>query len=433
MRTMKDSGVEWLGEIPSTWMVSKFRYAFREGKEVNGTTPVGEMLSVSGYKGVVPKVYEEESLKRDADQLETYRVVRKGQLAVNTMWLNHGGLGVSELEGHMSPAYRAYWINNKIYPRYAHHLLRSQLYISGYTSYLTGVRPNSLQMSRDNLMNFAVLLPPLEEQRGIVEYVEAEAPQIDTLISKKEQLIEKLLERRQALITQVVTKGLDPNVPMKDSGVKWLGEVPEGWTVAPLKTVVNLNPESLGESTDSSLIINYIEIGDVAPPAGVNGYKPCAFGDSPSRARRLVQPGDVLISTVRTYLKAIGRVPARANDDPWVASTGFAALRPTRVNSRFLELALSADSFISRIQANSVGVSYPGIDASKLVRFQLAVPPEREQAKIAAYLDKETSQIDSLVEKTRRAIELLKERRQALITQVVTGKIDVRGFAGGNS
>jgi type I restriction enzyme S subunit len=211
---------------------------------------------------------------------------------------------------------------------------------------------------------------------------------------------------------------------MKDSGVEWLGEVPEGWTVAPLKSVVNLNPESLGESTDSSLIINYIEIGDVAPPAGVNGYKPCAFGDSPSRARRLVQPGDVLISTVRTYLKAIGRVPARANEDPWVASTGFAALRPTRVNSRFLELALSSDSFISKIQANSVGVSYPGIDASKLVRFQLAVPSEREQAKIAAYLDQETSRIDALISKKEQLIEKLLERKQALITQVVTKGLD---------
>jgi type I restriction enzyme S subunit len=123
-------------------------------------------------------------------------------------------------------------------------------------------------------------------------------------------------------------------------------------------------------------------------------------------------------------LKAIGRVPARANDDPWVASTGFAALRPTRVNSRFLELALSADSFISRIQANSVGVSYPGIDASKLVRFQLAVPSEREQEKIVAFLDKETSQIDILILKKEQLIEKLLERRQALITQVVTKGLD---------
>jgi type I restriction enzyme S subunit len=425
MRTMKDSGVEWLGEIPSTWMVSKFRYAFREGKEVNGTTPVGEMLSVSGYKGVVPKVYEEESLKRDADQLETYRVVRKGQLAVNTMWLNHGGLGVSELEGHMSPAYRAYWINNKIYPRYAHHLLRSQLYISGYTSYLTGVRPNSLQMSRDNLMNFAVLLPPLEEQRGIVEYVEAEAPQIDTLVSKKEQLIEKLLERKQALITQVVTKGLDPNVPMKDSGVEWLGEVPENWKIVRIGAVAEL----------------------------VNGFPFDSDKFFPEGQIPLVRIRDLLAEDFKTFLASKSDIPSEryliANGDLAIGMDGdFNSILWKRgiaaVNQRvcFLrfekQLEAKFASFVIPLalkQINEVTYSttVKHLSSGQIVKIPIPLPPFSMLGTIVEILETETSQIDILVEKTRRAIELLKERHQALITQVVTGKIDVRGFAGGNS
>ena len=194
-----DSGVSWIGSIPASWRVIPFRYVFTESSEVNGQEPVGQMLSVSGYRGVEPKVYDDENRRRTDAELETYRVVRPGQLAVNTMWLNYAGLGVSEHLGYVSPAYRAYSIDPRLDKRYAHHLLRSSVYVNAYTGALTGIRPNSLQMPRQTLQGWPVLVPPLEEQRRIAEFLDRETAQIDELIAKQEQLISTLAERRQGV------------------------------------------------------------------------------------------------------------------------------------------------------------------------------------------------------------------------------------------
>jgi type I restriction enzyme S subunit len=153
----KDSGHDWLGSIPNHWTVAKFRHYFAEsGEKIDGEVE-GVMLSVSGYRGIEIKQYEDENQRRLEEHLVGYRIVRPGQLVVNTMWLNYAGLGVSDFEGHVSPAYRAYWIDQHLEKRFVHHLMRSQQYVLGYTKFLTGVRPNSLQMSRDDLMVFPVL------------------------------------------------------------------------------------------------------------------------------------------------------------------------------------------------------------------------------------------------------------------------------------
>jgi type I restriction enzyme S subunit len=202
---MKDSGVEWLGAIPLHWATRKFRHCFRESAEKNGSVPVGEMLSVSGLRGVEVKQYEDENRRRTVEELSDYRVVRKGQLAVNTMWLNYAGLGVSKYEGHVSPAYRAYWINPGFEDRYLNYLMRSGVYVDGYTALLTGIRPNSLQMSRNDLMGFPILCPPMPEQRAIADYLDAEAHGVEVLIAKSEKMISTLHEYRSALITDAVT------------------------------------------------------------------------------------------------------------------------------------------------------------------------------------------------------------------------------------
>ena len=235
----KDSGVEWLGEVPSHWKFQKFRYLFQEsGEKIDGEI-VGEMLSVSGYRGIEVKEYEDENRKRTDAELVGYRIVRLGQLVVNTMWLNYAGLGVSSHKGYVSPAYRSYWIDGSLNKRFIHHLLRSESYVKGYTKYLTGIRPNSLQMSRDDLMSFPVLLPCFEEQNDIAAFLDHETARIDALIDEQKRLIELLKEKRQAVISHAVTKGLYSDVPLKDSGVEWLGEVPAHWEVSRLKHVTD--------------------------------------------------------------------------------------------------------------------------------------------------------------------------------------------------
>lgn len=256
---LKASGVEWLCEIPSNWDWLKFRYAFTESQEKIETEVVGPMLSVSGYRGIEVKQYDDENRRRTEEDLVGYRVVRTGQLVVNTMWLNYAGLGVSEHEGHVSPAYRAYFIRPQLDRRYAHHLMRSGAYVAAYTQLLTGVRPNSLQMSRDDLMSFPVLVPPLNDQVAIATFLDGEIGKIDALVAEQERLIELLKEKRQAVISHAVTKGLNPNAPMKDSGIEGVGMVPQHWAVRKMKWVAKMES---GHTPDKK-IPEYWEGGEI--------------------------------------------------------------------------------------------------------------------------------------------------------------------------
>ena len=211
-------------------------------------------------------------------------------------------------------------------------------------------------------------------------------------------------------------------VDYADSGVDWLGALPAHWTVKPIKAVATLNDEVLSEATLPASEIEYVEISDVAAGRGILGSTSLLFETAPSRARRRVADGDIIVSTVRTYLRAIASV--ENPPDNMVVSTGFAVIRPRTVHPTFLAYALEMDGFINQVIARSVGVSYPAINASELVRLPVPVPPSHEQAAIAAFLGRETAKIDALVEAQQRLIDLLKEKRQAVISHAVTKGLD---------
>lgn len=209
----------------------------------------------------------------------------------------------------------------------------------------------------------------------------------------------------------------------KDSGVEWMGEVPEHWGVKPLKFTVKMNPDDLPDSTPDDIQITYVDIGSVSQEKGITSTEDYDFLNAPSRARRLVRDGDTIISTVRTYLRAVAAI--KTPPDNMVVSTGFAVLRPVEgVTSNFLSLAVQSDFFISRVVSLSEGVSYPAIAPSALARIELWLPPNDEQVAIATFLDRETMRIDELVVKKERLIDLLQEKRAALITHAVTKGLD---------
>lgn len=210
----------------------------------------------------------------------------------------------------------------------------------------------------------------------------------------------------------------------KDSGVEWLGDVPEHWNISPLKFSASCNDTVLPDSTDDDYEIEYVEISDVNEMSGITGSTSYKFADAPSRARRMLQDGDVLVSTVRTYLRAIA--PVVAPPENLIASTGFAVVRPRKgiLDGAFLGYLLRAEWWISEVIARSVGVSYPAINASDLIGLNVPVPAWHEQTQIARFLDHETARIDALIEEQQRLIELLKEKRQAVISHAVTKGLD---------
>ena len=273
---------------------------------------------------------------------------------------------------------------------------------------------------------------PLGEIDEDIKILEDE---IVALVDKTRNLIERLQEKRRALITETMTRDLPPDEnrkadlgpchELKSSGVLWLGVVPEHWNVGRLKYWATINDEQLTDSTEPDFEIAYVDIGSIDSERGTVSEKNVRFERAPSRARRVVRPGDTIVSTVRTYLRAIATL--HSPKDNTIVSTGFAVLRPRKLLlPSFLGYVARSTWFVDAICSRSVGVSYPATNASEIGNIAVMLPDLREQQAIASFLDVETTRIDQLVQHAQLLIERLREKRQALITAAVTGQIDVR-------
>lgn len=192
-----------LAGIPDHWDRTRFGFDFTESTERNGDDPPGPLLSISEYRGVELNTRSEG--QQASLDVSNYRVVRPNQLAANMMWLNHGGLGVSKLTGYISPDYKAFWISERFNPRYVHHLFRSSRYVEYFHAIGTGVRPNAQRVTKTALDMMPVPLPPMAEQERIADHLDEVTSRIDTMLAKVAELKSLLVERRAALITDVVT------------------------------------------------------------------------------------------------------------------------------------------------------------------------------------------------------------------------------------
>ena len=202
------------------------------------------------------------------------------------------------------------------------------------------------------------------------------------------------------------------SVEMKESGTLYAGQMPKTWKAVPIKFIAKCNTDSLSEGTDPSYEFRYVEIGSVSHENGIESYENTLFKDAPSRARRIVHRGDVIISTVRTYLKAVASIE---DDDNVIVSTGFAVLTPVDIDSKYFAYYLSSEPFVEEVSCNSYGLSYPAINSSDLVRLKICCPPIEEQRIIAKYLDTECGKIDSAIQKHTEATDKLLDLRLSII------------------
>ena len=425
----KGSGHDWLGEIPLHWKQKRFKFLFQASNEKNGNNIVGEMLSVSGYRGIEVKEYEDEKHKRTEDELTEYRVVRPGQLVVNTMWLNYAGLGVSEYEGYVSPAYRSYWLDSSLHGRFAHHLLRSSNYVMGYTKYMQGIRPNSLQIKTDDFQSFPIIVPPESEQAQIANFLDYETTKIDQLIAKQELLIDLLKEKRQAAISYAIIKGLNPDAPMKDSGMKWLGEVPAHWKSKALKHFIGHTIDNRGRtpplSDDGIPMLEAKQIVGDSLFASENFDKFVTQDAYNQFVRSDIKENDVLFVTVGSIGKACLAPP----DPKFFIAQNIVGFRHNRTSDPFFLMFLfRSDAFKQALAATNKLSILDSTKVSDLVRVGVTAPPLEEQVAIGRYLQDSEHKFSQLASKLNSAKQLLTEHRTALISSAVTGKIDVRGW-----
>lgn len=414
----KDSGVIWSGFIPSHWEPIRFKHVFVEKpKTSNIELPAGSI----SFGQVVFK--DEEKLAEETKA--SYQEVKVGEFLVNPLNLNFDlkslRTALSEIDVVVSTGYIVLQCYRQLEARYARWLLH-EFDVAHMKSLGAGVRQT---IGFNDIGNSYFCMPRLEEQLTIAAFLDHETARIDRLIAQQQRLIELLKEKRQAVISHAVTKGLNPDAPMKDSDIEWLGQVPEHWPTLKFNHCASIRngqvDPTISPYNDHILIApNHIESG-----TGRILYMQTAEEQGADSGKYICKKGEVIYSKIRPALVKVclspeNHVICSADMYPICGRNGL--------ENDFLLWFLLSDNF-TRFAVNQADrVAMPKINRDSLSESRIPVPPKKEQVEIVSFLNRKTGMLDTLIEKSVKAIALMQERRTALISAAVTGKIDLRGW-----
>jgi type I restriction enzyme, S subunit len=435
----KESGVEWLGAVPEGWEVVRLRFLADlnpSPTEIDDTDEEKDVqflpMEAVGDDGSLSL----EQLRPIAAVKSGYTYFAEGDVTyakITPCFENGKGAILQGLNGGFGFGSTELTIlrpRNRIDRRFLWQITASRAFRSLGESYMYGAGGQK-RVPNDFARNLPIPLPPLPEQQAIADYLDAETQRIDTLIAELREMIRLLKEKRQALISHCVTKGLDPTAPMKDSGVEWLGEVPEGWEVGPLKhfsRIVDCKHVTATFVEDGYPVVSIREVQsryvDIA-----NANRTDRLGyESLISDGRIPRMGDLIISRNATLGEA-----AEVDRDqlPLAMGQDVSMIQPAHdaATGSYLYFCLKSDYARAQIDTLSVGSTFRRINVEQIRSLLCAIPPLPEQHAIAAHLDTETAKIDRLISETEDTITLMQERRSALISSVVTGKLQVPGIA----
>ncbi|MCS3924441.1 restriction endonuclease subunit S [Methanosalsum natronophilum] len=430
----KDSNayIKQLKYIPKHWSLVRNIGLFEERNVKN--YPHLPLLSVSQAYGVILQKENKKLTERkdiSSDNKANYKLVKSDDLVYNKMRMWQGAVGQSKWNGIVSPAYVILKPIIQTDARYFYYLYKTPQYISEFGRFSYGICDDMNSLRYDDFKNIFSLYPPLEEQHTIASFLDRETSRIDALVEKKQQFIELLEERRSALISHAVTKGLNPDVPMKDSGIEWIGEIPEHWDTIRIKHATYVKGRIGWHGLRSDEFIDegaFLVTGTDFVNGRIN-WDSC-YHISKNRYDQdpyiQLKENDLLITKDGT----IGKVAlVKGLKSEATLNSGIFVTRPLSNNyiTDFMYWILNSEVFTAFFEYMSNGTTIQHLYQNVFNEFAFPIPPLKEQQAIADYLDNETSQIDNLIEKTEQSIEYLKEYRTALISSAVTGKIDVRG------
>jgi type I restriction enzyme S subunit len=407
---------------PAHWNAIPAWAALRPVKEQG--FPSLRLLSVYRDHGVIEKDSRDDNHNRAGEDLSVYQRVLVGDVVMNKMKAWQGSIAVSSHEGIVSPDYQVLRPRGPVLlGRYLHFLLRSAPYISEYSRLAYGIRPNQWRLMYEEFRGVELLVPPADEQHRIAAFLERETATIDALIAKKERLVELLQEERQAFITQAVTKGLDPRVPMKDSDVEWLGAMPAGWRVSRIKHIMSRIVDCPHETPEVSPDFEYPAVRTTDVERGrLNLVDAQRVSEETyrERTRRLVpEAGDILYSRE-------GRFGHAALVPPGVKLCLGQRMMMFRTRREhipdYFMWVLNAECVFRQVTRDTIGAVASRVNIPTVSNALVPCPPPEVQREIAARIDAELKRIDRALSAVSRSVELLRKFRQATITAAVTGK-----------
>ena len=417
----KDSNVSWIGMIPEHWgskQLRSFLTLFTE--KGHGEA---QLLSVTREQGVIERDIEdkEENHNFVPEDLSGYKYIEKGDFAINKMKAWQGSYAVSDYCGIVSPAYftcKLQGVNKQFFSR----AIRSKAYIPFFTQYSKGIRVGQWDLNPNALKSIPFFLPPLSEQEKIVSYLESKTSKIDAYVEDKEKEIQLLQELKQKTIVEAVTKGLNPDVKMKDSGISWLGMIPEHWVQYRFATL--FKEKSICNCVNEELLSVYLDRG-VIRFSEDNSRRTNPTSKDLSKYQ-LVDVGDFVLNNQQAWRGSVGVSKYRGIISP----AYFIFTMSPKIDRVFANYLLRSTSCVAyyHVCSKGIGSIQRNLDWGALKQKGIAIPSIDEQRTIVSYIEEKCQKIDTLTTELQAEIDYLKEYKQRLIADVVTGQVNVQNI-----
>jgi len=410
-------------ECPRDWISQKNKFLFRQVSEKGHENL--ELLSVYREYGVIPKASRDDNFNRPSEDLSNYKRVKKGYLTINKMKAWQGSLGISDYEGIVSPAYFTCEPIHNSCERYLHYQYRNYYYTAKLASISKGIRPNQWDLPYDDFSDLRTFIPSIDEQQAIADFLDKKTALIDSLVEKKKRQIELLTEQRQAVINQAVTKGLNPNVEMKDSGIEWLGEIPKHWDVKKTKLLcsqigdgIHTTPKYVDTSNIYFINGNNLIDGQIQ----IQESTKCVDEDEYLKHKIELKKGTILLSINGT----IGNQAFYNGEEVILGKSAAYMECEDELDNCFFSYVLKTHYIYNFFEQSLSGTTIKNLSLYTLNNTPVVLPNNEEQKEIVEHLNCAVREINLTISKAEKQIELLQEYRTALISEAVTGKIDVR-------
>lgn len=430
-RAMKDSGIAWIGEIPEEWEVCPLKNVIQWKSEKNHEDST--VLSLYRDYGVIPKDSRDDNHNVTSLDTSGYKYVQPGDLVINKMKAWQGSIAVSDFEGIVSPAYHVCAITNpRINKRYLHHLLRNPAYLPEYLRLSTGMRVGQWDLGFDDFKNIPIVVPSLTDQERITHYIDQECTRIDAVIEQTRASIKEYKKLKQAVITQAVTKGIRPNRPLKDSAVKWIGRIPEEWSLTPFRHVLHERNEKNSPVISTERLSLSIDVGVTLYSEKTTNLD--RFKDD-FEQYKLAHVGDLVMNSMNMIVGATGVSEYYGCVSP--AYYTFYDDTPDHITTKFCEYVFRSKTMLRVLYSLGKGIYaiVRGDDRVNTCRLKVSredlrsiimpMPKVDEQREIIGYLDKKTKEIDALITQKEKMIDEIERYKRAIVYEYVTGKKEV--------
>ena len=407
-RQMKDSGIEWIGEIPANWNIVRIGTQYTERKTKVSDTEYPP-LSVT-MKGIVPQLAT--AAKTDAH--DDRKLVCKGDFAINSRSDRRGSCGISAYDGSVSLINTILCPRDEMNPEYYDWLFHSTMFSDEFYKWGHGIVDDLWTTNWQDMKRISIPEPSLEEQARIAKHLSKVCYEIDAIIEKTKATIEEYKRLKQSIITEAVTKGIRGNRPMKDSGIEWIGVIPVDWEVKKLKFTSEFKQNKYS-TNDGEL--RYIGLENIV---AWNGHYIETDSEYDREQSLICEPGDILFGKLRPYLAKV-----YINTEKQCCSGEFCVISIKEQITKYMWYQLISHGFIFMVDRSTYGTKMPRANAEYIKNISVSIPPIEEQKEIVDYLDKKCVEMDTLIEKKTALLEEMESYKKSVIYEYVTGKKEV--------